>query len=304
MNDIEKARDKLICYMNRTGQSQSAIAKKIGISPTTVSQFLSESYIGDNAEIALKVESFIYLQTMREHYAKAPNFTDKLRNTRKITAALDYVYANRCTGVVSGVSGCGKTTALKNYQKIANGVVYVQADATKRSPCSVLKLISKAMREICKGTSSDTLDKLIDNLTGTDRLIIIDEAQHLTSRAFDTLRALNDRAEVGVIYAGTPDIIKRMTVGRATEEFDQVYSRNGYTCNLENHFTFEEVSVLFSEFNLDKPVIEYLLNATSKKGGLRYAVNLFKLASAKASGNIQVHHLKEAVQRVGMGMNV
>lgn len=304
MNDIEKARDKLICYMNRTGQSQAAIAKKIGISPTTVSQFLSESYIGDNAEIASKVESFIYLQTMREHYTKAPSFTDKLRNTRKITAALDYVYANRCTGVVSGVSGCGKTTALKNYQKIANGVVYVQADATKRSPCSVLKLISKAMGETCKGTSSDTLDKLIDNLTGTDRLIIIDEAQHLTSRAFDTLRALNDRAEVGVIYAGTPDIIKRMTVGRATEEFDQVYSRNGYTCNLENNFTFEEVSVLFSEFNLDKPVIEYLFNAASKKGGLRYAVNLFKLASAKASGNIQVHHLKEAVQRVGVGMNV
>ncbi|MGN0584934.1 MAG: AAA family ATPase [Ruminococcus sp.] len=304
MNDIDKARDKLICYINRTGQSQAVIAKKIGISPTTVSQFLSETYTGDNAEIASKIESFIYLQAMREHYAKAPSFTDKLRNTRKITAALDYVYANRCTGVVSGVSGCGKTTALKNYQKIANGVVYVQADATKRSPCSVLKLISKAMGEPCKGTASDTLDKLIDNLTGTDRLIIIDEAQHLTSRAFDTLRALNDRAEVGVIYAGTPDIIKRMTVGRATEEFDQVYSRNGYTCNLENHFTLEEVSILFSEFNLDKTVIEYLFNAASKKGGLRYAVNLFKLASAKASGNIQVHHLKEAVQRVGVGMNV
>lgn len=166
MNDIEKARDKLICYMNRTGQSQAAIAKKIGISPTTVSQFLSESYIGDNAEIASKVESFIYLQTMREHYAKAPSFTDKLRNTRKITAALDYVYANRCTGVVSGVSGCGKTTALKNYQKIANGVVYVQADATKRSPCSVLKLISKAMGETCKGTSSDSSLIILREQTG------------------------------------------------------------------------------------------------------------------------------------------
>lgn len=304
MDQINKARNLLIDYINKTGQSQAAIAKKIGISAATVSQFLNESYIGDNTEIAFKIDSFIYLQEMREKYIKAPKFTDKLRNTCKITAALDYVYANRCTGVVSGVSGCGKTTALKNYQKIANGVVYIQADATKWSPCSVLKLISKALGEPCKGSSSDTLDKLIDKLSGTDKLIIIDEAQHLTARAFDTLRVLNDRAEIGVIYAGTPDIIKRMTVGRSTEEFDQVYSRIGYTCNLENYFTIEEISNLFSEFNLDKTVIEYLFQAASKKGGLRYAVNLFKLASAKASGNIQVHHLQDAVQRVGVGMNV
>lgn len=304
MNQINKARNLLIDYINKTEQSQATIAKRIGISAATVSQFLNDSYIGDNTEIAFKIGSFIYLQEMREKYTKAPKFTDKLRNTCKITAALDYVYANRCTGVVSGVSGCGKTTALKNYQKIANGVVYIQADATKWSPCSVLKLISKALDEPCKGSSSDTLDKLIDKLSGTDKLIIIDEAQHLTARAFDTLRVLNDRAEIGVIYAGTPDIIKRMTVGRSTEEFDQVYSRIGYTCNLENYFTIEEISNLFGEFNLDKTVIEYLFHASSKKGGLRYAVNLFKLANAKASGNIQVYHLQDAVQRVGVGMNV
>lgn len=301
MDNIEKARSRLIEYINSTGQSQAAISKRIGLSPATISQFLSDSYSGDNEEISIMVNSFLYLQEMRKSYTKAPDFTDSLKNTRKIINTLDYVYANRCTGVVSGVSGCGKTTALKNYQKIMNGVIYIQADATKWSPCSILKLISKSTGEPCKGSSSDILDNLVDKLTGTDKLVIIDEAQHLKAKAFDTLRVLNDRAEVGVIYAGTPDIIQRMTIGRAKEEFDQVYSRIEYTCNLSNRFTINEISALFSEFNLDNTVIKCLCNAASQKGGLRYAINLFKVVNSAEKGNITVSAIEEAMKRVGKG---
>lgn len=301
MDNIEKARSRLIEYIGRTGQSQAAISKRIGLSPATISQFISDSYSGDNEEISMIINSFLYLQEMRSSYTKAPDFTDSLKNTRKIINTLDYVYANRCTGVVSGVSGCGKTTALKNYQKIMNGVIYIQADATKWSPCSILKLISNSMGEPCKGSSSDILDNLVDKLTGTDKLIIIDEAQHLKAKAFDTLRGLNDRAEVGVIYAGTPDIIQRMTIGRAKEEFDQVYSRIEYTCNLSNRFTTNEISALFSEFNLDNTVIKCLCNAASQKGGLRYAINLFKVVNSAEKGNITVSAIEEAMKRVGKG---
>ena len=271
------------------------------MSTATISQFLNGSYNGDNEEIAMKIESFLYLQEMRTSYTKAPDFTDSLKNTRKIINTLDYVYSNRCTGVVSGVSGCGKTTALKNYQKLMNGVIYIQADATKWSPCSVLKLIAKSMGELPKGSASDILDKLVDELTGMDRLIIIDEAQHLKAKAFDTLRVLNDRAEVGVVYAGTPDIIDRMTIGRGKEEFDQVYSRIEYTCNLSNRFTIKEISSLFGEFNLDNTVIESLCKAASQKGGLRYAINLFKVANSAEQGNITVTAIEEAMKRVGKG---
>ncbi len=303
MDNTEETRTRLIEYISRTGLKQAVISRRIGLSASTISQFLNCSYIGDNEEIALKISSFLDLQEMREDYVNAPVFTDKLRNTRKIYTALDYVYSNKCMGVVAGVSGCGKTTALKNYQKIMNGVVYVQADATKWSPCSILKLIMKSMGESCKASSSDILDRLVDELSGIDRLIIIDEAQHLKARAFDTLRALNDRADVGIIYAGTPDIIDRMITGRAKEDFDQVYSRIGYTCNLDNRFSEEEISVLFNDFKLTEPVIQQLCYAASKKGGLRYMVNLFKVASAKSNKAVTVKSLKEAARHVGVGVN-
>lgn len=178
----------------------------------------------------------------------------------------------------------------------------IQADATKWSPCSILKLIANSiLDESCKGSSSDILDRLVNELTGTDRLIIIDEAQHLKARVFDTLRVLNDRAEVGVNYAGTPDVIDRMTIGRAKEDFDQVYSRIEYTCNLSNRFTIKEISSLFDAFNLDNTVIKCLCNAASQKGGLRYAIKLFKVANLAEQGNITVAAIEEAMKRVGKG---
>lgn len=303
MDNIEKARSRLINYINDTGKSQAVISKKIGLSPATISQFLNDSYSGDNEEIAMMIDSFLYLQEMRKSYTKAPDFTDSLKNTRKIINTLDYVYANKCTGVVSGVSGCGKTTALKNYQKMMNGVIYIQADATKWSPYSILKLIAKSIdNNLCKGSASDILDNLIEKLTGVDKLIIIDEAQHLKAKAFDTLRVLNDRAEIGVVYAGTPDIIQRMTIGRAKEEFDQVYSRIEYTCNLSNRFKIKEITALFDAFNLDNTVIKCLCNAASQKGDLRYAINLFKVVNSAENGKITVTAIEEAMKRVGKGV--
>lgn len=301
MDNIEKVKIKLAEYITSTGQSQAAVSKKIGLSPTTISQFLSGTYCGDNEQTANNIKSFLYLQEIRKDYTTAPTFTDSLKNTRKIMNTLDYVFANKCTGVVAGVSGSGKTTALRNYQKIMNGVIYVQADATKWSSCSILKLIAKSMNESCKGSASNILDNLVDKLTGTDSLIIIDESQHLKARAFDTLRVLNDRAEIGIIYAGTPDIIDRMTIGREKEELDQVYSRVEYMCSLSNRFTLKEITTLFESFNLDNTVIKCLCNAASRKGGLRYAINLFKIANSVKSGTVTVMDIEEAMKRVGKG---
>lgn len=301
MDNIAKARSRLQEHLSRSGESQESVAKKTGLSTSRISQFIKGIYTGDNETTAFIINSFVDLQEMRRDYSKAPEFTDKIKNSQRIMQTLDYVFANKCTGVVSGVSGSGKTTTLKYYQTIMSGVIYIQADATKWSPCSVLKLILKSLGKEFKGSSSDMLDKIVDELYGTERLIIIDEAQHMKARAFDTLRTLNDRAEVGVIYAGTPDIIERMTIGKGQEEYDQVYSRIELQCNLANRFSLAEISDLFSAYNLEKDVLKRLCVAATEKGGLRYAINLFKVANAAERGNLSVTAIEEAAKRVGKG---
>ena len=307
MNDsVNSAITQLNEYMSATGKSQSAISKELGISAGTLSQFLNSTYIGLNEDIAEKVHQFLEREHERSLYTANPKFKYDLENTELVFTGLSYVHSRGGIATIVGSAGSGKTTALQQYAKENNGVIYVQMDATKSSPRSVLKPISKAMGKDVRGSASDLLDTLIDEFKGTSRLVIIDEAQHLTERSFDTVRALNDKAGIGLVYSGTPDIRNRM-VGRKKEELDQVYSRIVYDIKLKNRYKLSEIKSLFSDYNLDEDVLKGLHNISSRKGGLRLAINLFMLANDMAVQNgdvISLAYLNVASKHIGTGDGV
>ena len=302
-NAISLARSKLLNHMALVKKSQAAVSRELGISAGTLSQFISGTYIGSNEDVAQKIIQYLEREEERKRYTANPAFTEDLKNTKLVMSALSYVQTVGGVSTIVGSAGCGKTTALQHYAEHNNGVIYVQLDATKGSPRAVLKLITKAIGGNVKGSASDMLDKLIEEFTGTNKLIIIDEAQHLTERSFDTVRALNDKAGVSLAYSGTPDIRNRM-VGRQKEELDQVYSRIGYDCELKNKYKQEEINSLFKDYNLDEDVLKTLYNISSRKGGLRLAINLFKLANDLAIMNgqkVNSSYLQTAAKRVGTG---
>lgn len=306
LNEVIQARKELIEYISTTKRSQAAISKELGVSTTTLSQFLNDCYTGVNEDVACKIKQFLELERQRQHQTPLPGFTRNLRNTQLVYADLNYLRVTNRISLIIGAAGSGKTTALKHYANDTNGVIYVQADVTKSSPRAALNLIVKAMGIKVRGTTSDILDNLIDELTDTNKLIIIDEAQHLTERSFDTLRALNDRAGVGLVYAGTPDILNRM-YGRHEADFDQVHSRIGYICKLNNRYTLEDIESIFKDYKLNKTIVKHLYNVSSRKGGLRIAINLFRLANdiAVTSGEpLDIKHLEYAAKVVGSGVKL
>lgn len=61
IESINRAITQLNEYICTNGKTQAAVSKEIGISPGTLSQFLSGSYIGANEEIAEK-----YCNTLKE----------------------------------------------------------------------------------------------------------------------------------------------------------------------------------------------------------------------------------------------
>ena len=101
---------------------------------------------------------------------------------------------------------------------------------------------------------------ILAKLKGTSQLLILDEAQHLSERSFDAIRAINDKAHIGIVYAGNPSVLRRM-YGRKAEEFDQVYSRTTYKCCLNNSFTKSDISTIYEEFgfNIFQACSSYIL---------------------------------------------
>lgn len=300
---VDGIRNKLNKYIAETKKSQSQISKELGVSKTTLSMFLTNSYSGNNQDIAEKVEQYLQMGAVRKELAKEPGICLNLTNTEMILEKTRIAHISNDILLIYGAAGCGKTTALKHYAKNTNGAIYVEADVTTNSHRSILMLLLEAIGEESHGSTSSIMRFLVSKLKGTNQLIIIDEAQHLTPKSFDALRALNDKANIGIVYSGNPSVLKRM-YGTKEEEFDQVHSRIGYHCELHNRYSFNDIAIVFSQFNISKECLQYLHKVAQRKGGLRIMIKQYKLAANIANAlneDISVTHLDDAAKRMGIG---
>lgn len=299
---MQKAAEQIRKYMKNSGRSQTATAKEIGISGATLSLFLKGRYTGDNEEIADSIEQFLFINHKRDTLARKPEICLELHNTGQI---LEKVYIAQVTGdilLIYGDAGCGKTTALQHYKRNNKNVIYIEADVTNNSYRSVLSMIAEETGENGNGSTAALMRRLTGRLKGTAALLIIDEAQHLAPKAFDAIRALNDKAGIGIVYSGNPSIKKRM-YGCRQDDYDQVYSRIGYHCPLYNHYSQREIQAVFSSRKLNEECLSYLHRIAQRKGGLRVMVKQYCIAENIARSlneDFDVIHLQEAAERMGI----
>lgn len=283
---VEEMRQQLAGYLAEHGKRQSKAAREMRVSTTTLSQFLSGTYPGDNEEVARKVKQFITMDAAREDLSCSPDYCPTLRNTKEITTAAKLAHVAKDISLVYGPAGCSKTTTLKHYAETNSNVIYAESDATTGSPRNSLFLVLEAMGEaVGRASTAQMMRTIISKLADTNSLLIIDEAQHLTERAVDTLRAITDKARIGVVFSGNPSILRQM-YGRQEEEFDQVHSRIGTFCELKNIYRTEEIQAYFNGYQLEPGCIEYLRRIACQKGGLRLMDKHFRKANtiAKACG--------------------
>jgi len=300
---ISDVRDQLTRYITLEKAKQSQIAQGTGVSKTAISLFLKGTYTGNNEELAQKIEQYIHMGLARKTIIKEPDICLSVGNTKDILQKAKIAHMNNNILLIHGPAGCGKTTALKYYTKHNNGVIFVEADVTVNSPRSIIMLILATMDEDTKGTTAVMMQRLIRRLTDTNRLIIIDEAQHLTTKAFDAIRAINDKAHVGIVYAGNPEILKRM-YGRQEEELDQLYSRVTYKCALKNSHSKEDIAGIYSGFSFNNECLKSLQQISKRKGGLRVMVNQCKIAQNLAVAfqeEFNPEHLIVAAAEMGIG---
>lgn len=275
------ARNELRDFMETSHKSQKQIAKEIGISTTVISQFLSGIYNGDNEEIADKILQYVRIAKSRLRTVDVPAFCPKLHNAEQVLFAASYAHSNNDIALIYGAAGAGKTVALKHYARENPGVVYITANASTRTARAILYLITEALGRQPIGTEFMLMRNLVEHLKGSNRLIIIDEADHLTPHALQSIRNLNDEAGVGLVFSGN-DIIKLQMYGRGSLQFDQLRTRIGPKKKVANSYPLRELEMLFP--NLNQECITYL-TAVANKESLRTAIKRYVFA--KQFSNMQ-----------------
>lgn len=143
--------------------------------------------------------------------------------------------------LVIGEAGLGKTMAIKHYAQTVENVVLIETEPTFSPKVLLIELCNKLGVPPSK-SNHDNIANIIEKLNGSDRLIIIDEAELLSYKCLEVIRRIHDKSGVGVVLAGMPRLRTNLRGKRG--EYKQLYSRIGFVCDLADRLPDDDIGEL------------------------------------------------------------
>lgn len=214
-----------------------------------------------------------------------------------ILMAVSFAEAAGDISLIYGEAGLGKTISLQKYVEMHPNTLYIELKDCDKSVKGVCERILTSIGKMHKGTDRILVESIIDYLNDNPRLIIIDEAQHLSIRALENLRAINDVTETGIVLCGNPTVYDRMH-GRGEAHFAQLYSRIGIRRHIIEP-SLEDITSIFEPYALDKGCLLYMHQLALAKGGIRNCIKILNIALQFRDDEkepLSIDHLKSAYQ--------
>ena len=268
---IEQARN----HMTDNKMSQAKFAGAIGVSESTFSRWLQQTYPNMDT-ISEKVQEYLEKEELRRQNVGKLEFV--MTNVAKqVWSVLEYTRLQRTIGIIYGDAGIGKTATAKEWAKGKSDVVMITATPAFANPKPFLKLLARAFKTTRTGTMDDVYLDILDKLESRDVTLIIDEAQHLTIQSLEIVRSLNDSTGTAIVMIGNEVVYNKM-LGKQKAEFAQLFSRIGMRSSLSTEMLKKEDAA--AVFGLtDGPELDYLHSICNSRFGLRGAVHVWVNAS-------------------------
>ena len=163
-------------------------------------------------------------------------------------------------------------------------------------------MLTLAPHERVGGKGGDVIFRMIaQRLQGTKGLLIIDEAQHLSLLALESLRSIHDATACGLVLMGNESVYANLS-GRRSAEFAQLFSRVGMVLQLRKTSAADVEALAGHWGSFSKEVLRFLKKIGGGHGTLREGDKTLRLASMVAKGACQpldFQHIKTAYSQRG-----
>lgn len=288
-----------------TGKSQSALAREAGVSGTTLSQWLNGRYPGNDEQVFAKLSAW-WRNRQAAAAAPAPAAATGWVETptgRAIAAALLFAQDKGSIAVVYGGAGLGKTTATRHYAQANPNVWRVTATPSSAGLMATLEAVAAALglRDISNRPSVYARE-IVQRMTGTRGLLVVDEAQHVSVQALEELRSLHDASGVGLALLGNEAVYARLTGGNRQATFAQLFSRIGFRMHLVEPTRADTDAILTSWGIVGEKERDWAYSVGRLPGGLRGLTHTLRQAGMLAHSSeraIDVRALQLAWQNLG-----
>lgn len=203
--------------------SDAALAKKIGISPATMSQILGKKWELVSDDMWRRVAAAIGY-TPDWQTAETTNFT-RVCNAAKRAKKLAETLA------ISHEPGSGKSYALRHVANTLPNVIYLECEEHYKRKDFLNKLLA-AMGVQTTGSVTELTDAVIENLLKIEKpLVILDEFDKLDDPVMKLFKSIWNKTEneAGFILAGAPYLRNRLEKGvsKNRQSYVEMWSRMG-----------------------------------------------------------------------------
>lgn len=286
----ENIKERLEAYMKESGLSQAKIAPLIGVSMTALSQYRNGIYKGDVKAVESKIEE--YMETVEEQQAqeekaqpyKAVEDYIPTSVSEDIYRMIRYAQVNGGIAIAHGDAGIGKTKAAQKYvRENPTQAIYLEMSPVAGTLGNMLRLFARTLKLPESRNKMELMLSIREKLEGTNKVIIIDEAQHLKLSALEQIRTLADPNSitgtkgVGIVLIGNTEVYSKMK-GKQEAQFAQLFSRIKMSRYYStSNVTDDDVEKLFPVLKKQgmKKELGFLKGICKSKWGIRGATNVY-----------------------------
>jgi len=280
----------------------TAVAQEMDVAYGTFSSWMGCTYAGNTSKIARKAQIWIDAQgtkkQLRTALPRGPGF-DETPTARRFISALETAQYEPCLALIAGDAGVGKTTALARYRDTNPNVWILTGEPCFATPRMLLDLLAEAVGITEKYSSQKVSSAIQRRIRGTGGLIVVDEAQHLSSPSLDQMRTIYDLSGVGVALVGNQTVYARLE-GRGREaQFAQLFSRVGLRVNCLR-LRDDDISTVLDACNVTDAGERRVLTAIGKKAGAlrNIAMTLRRAAMLAADDPVTADVLRRAWENI------
>ena len=296
--------------------SQAKAAPLMGISQTALSQYRRSMYDnGDISALESKLEEFFKAQDEQDASTEKALPYKPIQDyiptsiSEDVYKLIRYCQLEKGMVIIHGDAGIGKTKGAEKFVRDnPTSSVYIQATPSIGTLGNLLKMLARALRVPESRSKLELALSIREKLEGTNRVIIIDEAQHLQLRALEEIRTWTDpnpitgQQGVGIALIGNTETYTRM-VGKQEARFAQLFSRIRMNRFYSTHkVTAEDVKALFPKLAEadQKKEAAFLHGICQSKWGVRGAVNVYN--NAVNNEDITYTGLYNIARNMGIGV--
>lgn len=286
--EIVEIREACRAAMEAEGYSQADVSRLAGIAYGTFTGWFKGTYAGNNSKVAGEVQIWLSgLGEKKQAAARAPRLPDYIEtpSARDFISALQFGHVLPEIVIIAGGAGIGKTTACEQYARTNRNVWLATMDPSSKGTHGLLVELADIM-DVTERHAAKLARAICRRVEGTKGLIIIDEAQHMTTEALDQVRSIYDRARgtVGIALVGNEQVYSRLEGNGRSAGYAQLFSRVGVRIT-QGRPRAEDMCDLIKAWDItDKEEIRLLKAIGRKPGALRGMVKTLQLATMLAAG--------------------